>query len=291
MTLMRFAAIALPETLRRSSLAKLLRRRANHFAQMLAQLSSTAYARLGNQATLWDCYSALMTYCGKLFPVWYPDFMTDDFESEDELGYTMDSMGIPVYPVGTQDGDFVYGRSAALSGVAYFLEGVTGRVSVAQLERNRMGEAWRRLRSLEPWHERQIERAMIKPPAGRKWRGRWESLPWLVKYIDHDTGFQWLDLCAEDMDEGGNPPWSIEDIRFLAHDWTEAERVWKPLKKFIAWLDAQPARRMPIVMGALTGDERVRLRISEPKRPGRTLAEVFDEENKTRGQRAHARRA
>ena len=76
------------------------------------------------------------------------------------------------------------------------------------------------------------------------------------------------------MDEGFNPLWSIEDIRFLAEDWAATKPVWDALQKFITWLDKSPSKRLPQLAALLTGDERMRLKFSAPQQT-KTLAEIF----------------
>lgn len=115
---------------------------------------------------------------------------------------------------------------------------------------------------------------MMFAPKGREWKGRWQNLEWLVKYCQGDTGYQWLDLSPEDMDEGGNPPWTLEDIRALTDDWEDAKRILRPLKRFIEWIDARPAERLPLVLAALTGDKAVREKLSAPVK-AKTLIEVL----------------
>jgi hypothetical protein len=55
--------------------------------------------------------------------------------------------------------------------------------------------------------------------------------------------------------------------------WTQAQSVWKRIKRLVDYVDAKPAVRAPLLAGALCDDEAARQRISRPK-PAR-LVEVL----------------
>jgi len=279
----RFAPIALPPTFKRTSLAQLLLKRANPFSALLAQLAPRVYDQMPDKNNPLQVYNTLVQYCDTLFPVWFPCFDEEldpgeEFTFDDEgLIYNMDILGIPVNPIGLTDHDAMYGQSAALSAVSYYLESRPKRQPVAQLIKNHVGQAWTGIKALERYDERHIERVNMWPPVNQVWSGRWQNLEWLVKYVQHDTGYQWLDLCNEDMDEGGNPPWSMDDIEWLTNDWNDSQPVWKSLKDLMNWLDSKPAVRLPRLCAILTGNDQARQKYSEPKPLGKTLAEVFCE--------------
>ncbi|MGV0976386.1 MAG: hypothetical protein ACOYBO_10700 [Azonexus sp.] len=295
MKMKRFAPIALPPTFKRTSLAQLLLKRANPFSALLAQLAPRVYDQMPDKNNPLQVYNTLVQYCDTLFPVWFPCFDEEldpgeEFTFDDEgLIYNMDILGIPVNPIGLTDHDAMYGQSAALSAVSYYLESRPKRQPVAQLIINRVGQAWTGIKALERYDERHIERVNMWPPVNQVWSGRWQNLEWLVKYVQHDTGYQWLDLCIEDMDEGGNPPWTMEDIKFLKNDWADAKAIWMPLQAFIKWIDARPVHRLPMVLGALMGDQKIRAKMIEPNKPGKTLFEVFNGEPQKQKQSASRR--
>lgn len=290
-----FAPIALPLTVKRSALAYQLRRHTNQFAVMLAQLDPKAYDGVVANGTVLDFYYALLEHCETLFPCWRPcfdeEFSEDDEYTvdEDELIYQLGALGIPVYPVGMRNDEAYYGNSAAIGAISYFVVQPATRMKIAELRNRKIGKSWTHITALEPWHDRYIERKMIYPPKDQVWSGHWSMLEWLVKFVQADTGYQWLDLSSEDMDEGGNSPWSLADIDFLTNDWADAELIWKPLHAFIKWLDAKPETRLPMAIAALMGDEQVRQRLCEPKPTGKTLGEVFLEEEIKRNQKEKRR--
>ncbi len=278
----KFTPIALPLAYRRSSLAKALRLKINVFATLLAQLAPQRYLAV-RDGSLADIYMELIEVVSARFPVWEPDYFFDEFDDEEEaMGYA-EQMGIPVESVGLdEDDDRTYENSMTLSLLSYLMIEPAHRLSVEQV---RTGRSWIEVKALEPWFNAHLEEKWIAPPRGRAWAGRWQNLPLLVQYIEHNTGYQWLDLSSLDLDEGGNPPWSMADIEFLTRDWAATKPVWTALTRFIAWLDQAPETRLPRLLRALTGDEAARNQLSEPKKPGRTLVEIFNAEEK----RNHAR--
>jgi hypothetical protein len=271
-----FAPIVLPVAYRRTSLVKQLRLRANVFAVLLARLDARRY-RAACRGGVKDVYSALLGVLSKRFPIWWPDYMIDDYpDDEDALG-SMEMLGIPICPLGLDDENGTYGGSPTLGLLSYLLTDPAHRLPVDRLGIHDACDAWRKFPSLEPWFDQMIEVKCGEPPRGRKWAGRWQSLSMLVKYVCHDTGYQWLDVSEFDMDEGGNPPWTLDDIEWLTNEWNDAELVWKPLKALLNWLDSKPAVRLPRLCALLTGNESARQICSEPKPLGKTLAEVFCE--------------
>jgi hypothetical protein len=270
----------MPVAYRRTSQANQLRRRANLFAVLLAQLAPRRYEAVRN-GDLFSTYSSLLEVVGKRFPIWIADYMMDELpDDEGELLGTLELMGIPISPLGICE-DSGGSGSVTLDLLSYLLSDPAHRDPVDKL---RDGDAWRYLAPLEPWFTQHLSNTLCAPPKGRQWAGRWQSLYMLVKYVNHDTNYQWLDISEFDMFEGGNPPWSLDDIESLAQDWKQALPVWTPLKRLINWLDGRPAERLPLLCAALTGDEPVRRAISQPKRM-KTLAEVFNAQDK----RTHAR--
>lgn len=284
-----FTPIALPAlAIRRTDLANQLRRKSNTFARLLAQVSPRLYERTtkaaptviaGTRFDTWNYYVALINWCSKRFPVWLPDYLVEEFSADDEMEACLGEMGIPVDPLGVREEELYNGLSPTLGIVAYLLEKPAQRVSADRLRENHVGDVWRNMERLQPYLDREIQFEFSRPPRGRQWIGRWQNLPMLVQYIYHDTGYQWLDICEDEMDEGGNPPWSIDDMNFLANDWTLAKRVWQNLRDFMQWLDGNPQGYLPTALAALTGDEQVRAAISRPIR-SKTLGEVFDAQDK-----------
>jgi len=296
--MVRFAPVPLPETmtLRRSSLASLLRVKVNYFARLLAEVAPHLYTRTAQAAPLtingtqfhtWNYYVALVNWCSDKFPVWIPDYLQEEFEDDQIMMEALADVGIPVEPVGVRDDELYHGWSATLGIVAYLLQQPVQRESIGKMMTNHVGEAWTKLERVQPYLDRQIDDRFAQPPRGRQWTGRWQNLPWLIQFVQHDTGYQFLDVTEDEMDEGGNPPWSKDDIEFLSRDWATTQRVWKPLREFIQWLDSNPNGYMPTLIAALTGDDAVRRQISQPKRT-KTLAEVFDAQDK-QAQRARIR--
>lgn len=285
----RFTPITLPDTaFRKSCIARLFRKRANLFAQLLAQVAPRVYEATADR-TGWDYYKALLAWCDVRFPIWEPDYLEDEIGAGEDAMDILTEMGIPVSPVGLIDEEMFDFTSATLNVVTYLLHPMRERPDLGSSRLwNRTRDDWTNLPFLRPFSEIEIDVSNFNAPRGRQWMGRYKSLPHLIQYIYHDTGNQLLDLCSYDLDEGGNPPWSIDDINFLIKDWAEALKIWKPLTALIEWLDAEPNGRIPIVLGALAGDQAVRREISRPKH-AKTLAEVFDAEDKKDARRARAR--
>lgn len=286
---MKFSPIVLPDTAyRKTCVARLLRKKTNFFANLLAQVAPRIYAAT-DARTDWDYYAALLAWCEDRFPVWTPDYLQEEIGVGEDATQMLIHMGIPVEPIGLPDEDMFDFNSTTLNVVTYLLhsraerpdfDSTTFRVRVRH-------DDWTKQPFLRTFSESEIDVANFNATRGREWTGRYKSLPRLLEYIYHDTGNQWLDYCTYDLDEGGNPPWSVDDINFLTKDWTAAKKIWKPLSDLIQWLDAEPNGRIPIVLGALTGDQAVRREISHPKR-SKTLGEVFDAEDK-KARRAIAR--
>lgn len=278
---MKFSPIVLPDTAyRKTCVARLLREKTNFFANLLAQVAPRIYAAT-DARTDWDYYAALLAWCEDRFPVWTPDYLQEEIGVGEDATQMLIHMGIPVEPIGLPDENMFDFNSTTLNVVTYLLhsraerpdfDSTTFRVRVRH-------DDWTKQPFLRTFSESEIDVANFNATRGREWTGRYKSLPRLLEYIYHDTGNQWLDYCTYDLDEGGNPPWSVDDINFLTKDWTAAKKIWKPLSDLIQWLDAEPNGRIPIVLGALTGDQAVRREISHPKR-SKTLGEVFDAEDK-----------
>jgi len=70
---------------------------------------------------------------------------------------------------------------------------------------------------------------------------------------------------AFEEDGYGYPQWDIDEIWSLAQMWTQAQPVWKRIKRLVDYVDAKPAVRAPLLAGALCGDEDTRQRLSRPK--------------------------
>jgi len=278
----KFSPIVLPDTAyRKTCVARLLRKKTNFFANLLAQVAPRIYAAT-DARTDWDYYAALLAWCEDRFPVWTPDYLQEEIGVGEDATQMLIHMGIPVEPIGLPDEDMFGFNSTTLNVVTYLLHSPSARPdinSATMRVRGNRPDDWTKQPFLIPFFDLEIDVANFNAPRGREWTGRYKSLPHLCQYIYHDTGNQWLDLCSYDLDEGGNPPWSVDDINFLIKDWAEAKKIWKPLNELITWLDAEPNGRIPIVLGALTGDQAVRREISRPKR-SQTLAEVFDAEDK-----------
>jgi len=284
----KFSPIVLPDTAyRKTCVARLLRKKTNFFANLLAQVAPRMYAATDARSD-WDYYTALLNWCDQRFPVWTPDYLQDEIGTGDDAMQLLIEMGIPVEPVGLTDEDIFDFNSTTLNVVTYLLYPRANRPDLNRLISRNNNSDWAKQTFFRPFSDFEIDVANFNPPRGREWVGRYKSLPNLFQYIYHDTGNQWLDLCPYDLDEGGNPPWSIADIEFLIKEWTAAHKIWRPLTELLTWLDAEPNDRIPIVLGALTGDQAVRREISRPKRT-LTLSEVFDAQDQQARVRIRAR--
>jgi hypothetical protein len=271
-----FAPIVLPDAYRRTSLVRQMRQRANVFAVLLARLDPRRYqAVCGGDVKA--VYLALLGVLSKRFPIWWPDYMLEDYPDDEDVLGSMEMLGIPICPLGIDDENGTYNGSPTLGLLSYLLTDPVHRLPVADLGQFGGCDAWRKHTTLKPWFDQMIEEKWCEPPHGRQWAGRWQSLSMLVKYVMHDTGYQWLDVSEFDMDEGGNPPWSMDDIEWLTNDWNDSQPVWKSLKDLMNWLDSKPAVRLPRLCAILTGNDQARQKYSEPKPLGKTLAEVFCE--------------
>src|SRR5512139_3098655 len=136
----RFAPIALPMTNLRTSLARALRRRANVFMVLLAQLDPKRYQGVAH-GSISDVYGELLTTLDKRFPVWEPAWFEEEFEDEDEMLEAMEMSGIPVAPLGLDEDDLQYGGLPVLGLIDYLLVDPAQRIDFQQL-RYDAGKAW-----------------------------------------------------------------------------------------------------------------------------------------------------
>lgn len=274
-----FPAIVLPEpAYRRSYFARLLERRANIFAELLAQLAPDRYAAMGDAYPM-DYYWVLLEHCSTLFPVFEPGFDFYEEMGEEEEGYDplaeADYQGIPVQVLGVDSWDASYGTSPALCLCEWW--------GLEQARRNRQETP----RALRPYFELLAGYAASPivpgcrcPPEGRVWREPWSAIGDLLDYFAHNTGWRFLDYSREMLDWNQMPPWNIEEINDLAQDWARTQPVWERIKKLWEYIDDKHYRteRLPLLAGLLVGDSKARRTLSRPQRreaPGKTLIDVL----------------
>ena len=70
------------------------------------------------------------------------------------------------------------------------------------------------------------------------------SLPWVVRYVLHETGEAWLDYL-DDEETLTNPPWNINELRAHARAWKRARPGLDRVHTFIKYVQANPAKRLP----------------------------------------------
>jgi hypothetical protein len=157
-------------------------------------------------------------------------------------GESLDYGGIPLIPQGFEHEDqgsltlavlivvmsaAGYYRVEAIKPYAAFLASLFGETSQVQVDH------------------------LMKLPRGRVWRAEWLGLPDLLQWINHSTGFDWLDMTYDDMDFGSYPQWNAGEIKALIALWKEAEPVFNRITSFREWVDANPAERLPVMCRAI----------------------------------------
>ncbi len=240
--------------------------RFHRFGAMLSALAPHKYQALpGQPPAPLACYRALVEHCGALFPVYDSDlemeFELGDQATPDEMDEmlaALEANGIPVRLFGFYDDpdSLRDDQASPTEAVLYWYsntedEPLTRYESLADY---RPADLERRA------GERRCARDFAKAPRGRAWRAPWVGLCDLVDYIGHNTGYGILDLTPND--EVPNPPWHLDEIRNLAHHWQGAKPIYERLLKLRQYIDAQPARRLPHLIGLLQGDAALREKLS-----------------------------
>ena len=265
-------AAALP--LRRTWIAEQLTRRDNTFARLLRQLVPGARVEPGDPL---NAYYALFDHIQTLFPVYDPDTdwwgeqaaeVADEEGGEPDLLNPAEYEGIPVRVLGLCEYDVTHGHCAPALALAYYLCNDWYQIAPPAL---------RAIPELAPVLARRLCLApsAVNAPRNRQWVGLWKNLPDLFAYVKHATGCSMLDYSSEDFENGmENPEWDIDEIRGLAHDWQQGEPLLKRVNALAAYIGQDQARLLDLGL-LLTGDPDVRQRLSTPKRPGKTLAQIF----------------
>jgi hypothetical protein len=227
------------------------------FLRLLKTLAPRKAVRLSALRPL-DCARALMWHVSTLFPIREADYET----LNDVLHW-----GIPVEPLGyhPDHGSPAYDL-AALDLSHYFMEkpaDCPGFLEVSGLA-DWMATWWpgRVIGESESF-----DSARLRPPRGRALRGAWAGLPDLADYVTSGTGNLWLDYNEEDTSEMQMPPWDVDEIRSLAHEWRRARPIYARIVALANYVDAAPRERLPILDKALRGDRETRFAITERRHP------------------------
>lgn len=268
-----FAAIALPgPAYRRSFFADAILRQTSTFVRLLCQLAPMRYARLQDKSPI-SVYWELIAYCNTLFPTFDLALEAEDWgegaEGEDyDEASAAEEFGIPIDLCGPDDYELAQGSSPSLGYIAYLVETDANDGDRLPLENmsDGMGEAWRHIRALKPFHARPVK--SYHAPHGRQWAGDWQALTELVEYVQHKTGHLFLDNSNQEIAEMGESyaPWDIEHIRWYAQEWKRAQPVMQRIDALQKWIDGYPSERLPLLAAAITGDEEVRRQLSRPKK-------------------------
>lgn len=69
-----------------------------------------------------------------------------------------------------------------------------------------------------------------------------DGLPDLLAMLAHDSGNWWLDMGELAMMEtGGYPPWTAENVAWLAAEWQEAQPALARVNRLLDWRNGSPA--------------------------------------------------
>lgn len=259
-----------------------------HFADLLRALAPERWARVRRRgaADKLAFFHELLSYLGTLFPVYEPwleeieEWVLADDEEEDLTAEQMDERvydnlldhGIPVRVQGFDVYSAHYSAGSPATAAAWFMvhepwHDEAGREWPAALQKHRA--------LLEPAARLRPGRKPA-PPRGRAWAGAWEGLPDLVEWINGETGFLFLDLSGDDVDQ--NPWWYLEEIHGLAEQWRQAGPVLARIERLTSYVDARPRERLPLLAEALVGDPAALRKVTQPAPRPKTLAEIFASE-------------
>ncbi|MBK8986291.1 MAG: hypothetical protein IPM39_09450 [Chloroflexi bacterium] len=68
-----------------------------------------------------------------------------------------------------------------------------------------------------------------------------DALPDLIEMLDHNTGNSWLDTGEMALVEGGgHPPWTAENVAWLAAEWQAAQPVAERAQRLLDWQEQTP---------------------------------------------------
>lgn len=227
------------------------------FRGLLRTLAPRKLAALADQSQ-WACYGALINHLGTLFPVdvYVVDWATELYEG----GETWWTWGIPLNWEGC---DYYYdgvgNTSLAVQLIARFKDGASASMDSKELTVH--------LDAIGPLLMQPLAPDLKKPPRGRQWRAPWQGLNDLWNWFNQNTGYGWLDVCAYEASETGDegPPWNLEEIRHCQQLWRECEPILKRIYALMHYIDAEPAKRLPLLAGALVGDASTLKQITKPR--------------------------
>ena len=233
-------------------------------------------------------YSALLAYLGTLIPIYEPAF--DDWGQANEPDGLEQAIeyGIPVDLYGFDESAISYEDSydPALALIWWLIPEDFDRWDVIEIDdleqdlrHSDMPAALKKhTAALKMLSDRAAHRKWTKPPRSRQWKGVWEFLPDVYAYVTHTTGCGFLDYSNNETWEAGEmPPWNIDEVRGAIQDWKRGAPMWEGIKALVTYVGEN--RHWLLDLGlALTGDDETRLKLSEPKRKGKTLAQIFAKE-------------
>jgi hypothetical protein len=71
-----------------------------------------------------------------------------------------------------------------------------------------------------------------------------DALPDLIEMLAHNTGNWWLDTGEMALAEsGGHPPWTAENVAWLAAEWQAAQPVAERVQRLLDWQEGTPAEK------------------------------------------------
>lgn len=274
-------AAALP--LRRSWLAQALKQYESNstFLSILRALAP-AKARQERGESPLRIYSVLTDHLSTLIPLYQPDIDAEyDELGRDEAEIALE-YGIPVEFWGFEDYSVIQDAAThpAYALIYYLLPCYEGRTQDDEPYKldshlTHLPNALVSFKNLAHLPEGSGSIGHTKPPRGRQWRGAWTGLPDLYAYVTHRTGCAILDWTQEDVYENGDlPEWNLDEVKGLISDWKYGQPVWKRVETLRDYI-GHDATRLLQLGRLLTGAPDVRQHLSEPKRPGKTLAQIF----------------
>lgn len=264
------------------------------FAAILRDLAPREFERLRqHRATPYEVLSSVVSEVEKLFPLdtytldaiyqnaWEMDGEDDDDDTGAQPNAPLDpdlhaardieSYGIPLMPFGFDlgNGEHTSPATALLLTAAGPDPEVWGRDFCARVERDcaavlapfgillpdNMGTLrGRSPRGRQRWATWPAPRYLPAPP-GRRWISAWSGVADALHWVSSSTGYDFLDRTEDEMNwDSVLPPWNTDEIRSLAEQWKQARPILDRARELIAYVDADPPSRLPILRGLLTGD-------------------------------------
>lgn len=101
-------------------------------------------------------------------------------------------------------------------------------------------------------------------PAGRAWREPWQHLDMLVRWVQNDTGWGWLDETTLNLEECAcYPPWDADEITALIENWRECEPIQNGIGKLSKYIEEGWQTRLTLMTRVIHGDTDAILQVTQ----------------------------